>query len=272
MRPQRLFDYTTHLLSVGRVIFSRDEARKSLGISGGAFLDAAERLQQKGCLFTPRRGFYVVVPPQFRSWGAPPPSWYIDELMRHEGRPYYVGFLKAAELLGAAPQAVMEFQVITDRQIPKIQAGRSVIAFYFRRNLVAIANGIEDHKTDTGKMKVSSAELTALDLVRYPRAAGGVSHVASVLSELAERIQPGKLSSLSKSFERSVAQRLGYILTRTGHESRAGLLLRRLTSKRPIPWVELDPAEIGDPNLSKPPRERDSRWRVVVRSAPEADS
>ena len=42
-------------------------------------------------------GFYVVVPPQHASWGAPPPSWYIDALMRREGRPYYVGLLKAAE-------------------------------------------------------------------------------------------------------------------------------------------------------------------------------
>jgi hypothetical protein len=43
-------------------------------------------------LLNPRRGFYVVVPPQYLSWGAPPPSWYIDDLMRHEGHSYYVGF------------------------------------------------------------------------------------------------------------------------------------------------------------------------------------
>ena len=46
-----------------------------------------------------------VVPPQYASWGAPPPGWYIDDLMRHEGRPYYVGLLKAAELHGATHQA-----------------------------------------------------------------------------------------------------------------------------------------------------------------------
>ena len=80
--------YLDGLLSAGRAVFSREEAQKALGVSPGAFLDAAERQQRKQHLISPRRGFYVVVPPQYLAWGAPPPSWYIDELMRHEGRPY----------------------------------------------------------------------------------------------------------------------------------------------------------------------------------------
>lgn len=55
--------------------------------------------------------------------------------MRHEGRPYYVGLLKAAELHGATHQAVMEFQVITDKRIPRISAGRSVLSFYYRKDM-----------------------------------------------------------------------------------------------------------------------------------------
>ena len=93
--------YMTRLLSTGRVVFSREEARQALGVSDGALLDAAERQQRKQHLVSPRRGFYVIVPPQYLAWGAPPPPWYIDDLMRHEGRPYYVGLLKAAELHGA---------------------------------------------------------------------------------------------------------------------------------------------------------------------------
>src|ERR1700720_1835083 len=90
--------YLTHLLSNGRVVFSREEAQKALGVSQGALLDAAERQQRKQHLVSPRRGFYVIVPPQYLAWGAPPPPWYIDDLMPHEGRPYYVGLLNAAEL------------------------------------------------------------------------------------------------------------------------------------------------------------------------------
>ncbi|WP_246804365.1 hypothetical protein [Mesorhizobium mediterraneum] len=66
----------------------------------GAFLDAAERLQRRKALLSPRQGFYIAVSPQFASWGAPPP-WYIDPLMRFERQQYYVGLLKAAEPMRA---------------------------------------------------------------------------------------------------------------------------------------------------------------------------
>ncbi|TIU17775.1 MAG: hypothetical protein E5W49_19220, partial [Mesorhizobium sp.] len=126
-----LSTYLASLLSAGRVVFSIEEAEQALGVSRGAFLDAAERLQRRKHLLKPRQGFYVIVPPQFASWGAPPPSWYIDALMRHENQPYYVGLLKAAEMHGATHQAVMEFQVVATKRIPKIRAGRNLIAFYY---------------------------------------------------------------------------------------------------------------------------------------------
>jgi len=101
-------------------------------------------------------------------------------------------------------QAVMEFQVVTNKRLPKIRAGRSAIAFYYRKDMVAISNGLEGRKTDTGSIKVSSIELTMLDLVRYPRAAGGLDNIATIVSDLGERIDPGKLANLSAAFERSV--------------------------------------------------------------------
>src|ERR1019366_2078653 len=139
--------YMTRLLSTGRVVFSREEARQALGVSDGALLDAAERQQRKHHLVSPRRGFYVIVPPQHLAWGAPPPSWYIDDLMRHESRPYYVGLLKAAELHGATHQAVMEFQVITDKRMPRIMVGKSALSFYYRKDMTACAKGLESRKT-----------------------------------------------------------------------------------------------------------------------------
>ena len=166
-RPSTFASYLTHLLSQGRVVFSSAEAQEALGVTRGALLDAAEKQQRRGSLIAPRRSFYVIVPPQFLAAGAPPPSWYIDSLMRQEQRPYYVGLLKAAELHGATHQAVMEFQVVTDKQLPAKRVGRSLIVFYFRQNMEAVEDGLEDHKTDTGRMKVSGVELTALDLLRY---------------------------------------------------------------------------------------------------------
>ena len=46
-RATALASYLNGLLSAGRVVFTRDEARKAIGASVGAFLDAAERQQRK---------------------------------------------------------------------------------------------------------------------------------------------------------------------------------------------------------------------------------
>lgn len=266
-----LSNYASGLLAVGRGVFSADEALREIGISRGAFLDAAERLQRRGQLIRPRRGFYVVVPPQHATTGAPPPEWYIDALMRHEKRPYYVGLLAAAAAHGASHQAAMEFQVVTDKLLPSIEAGRTRIVFSYRKDMAAVAAGIEDRKTQSGYMKLSSPELTALDLVRYPQSGAGLDNIATVLSELAERLQPEKLASLSGAFEKTVVQRLGYLLGRLGHRKIAEQMFVALSVRGPLPWVELDPKQAGDPDLSPPPSERDDRWRVIVRRPPEID-
>jgi predicted transcriptional regulator of viral defense system len=263
--------YLTNLLSAGRVVFSRDEAQAALGVSQGALLDAAERQQRRQHLISPRRGFYVIVPPQYLAWGAPPPPWYIDDFMRHEGRPYYVGLLKAAELHGATHQAVMEFQVITDKRLPKIRAGRSTLGFYYRKDIGTVSQGIEDHKTDTGRMKVSSVELTVLDLLRYPHAASGLDNIATIVSDLGDRIDPGKLAALAASYERSVSQRLGHLLDRYGHSERAEALRAALPQGPALAWIELEPSQAADPVFSPEPKERDERWRVIVRRPPERD-
>jgi predicted transcriptional regulator of viral defense system len=261
----------THLLSMGGVVFSAEEARKALGVSHGALLDAAERQQRKKHLVSPRRGFYVIVPPQYLSWGAPPPPWYIDDLMRHEGRPYYVGLLKAAELHGATHQAVMEFQIVTDKRLPKIHVGRSAITFYYRKNMAAASKGIEDRKTDTGRMNISSVELTLLDLVRYPHAAGGLDNIATIISDLADRIDAGKLATLSETYERSIRQRLGFLLDRFGQPPRTAALHAALPQGPAPPWIELEPSQAADPDLSPKRTERNERWHVIVRRLPERD-
>ena len=266
-----LSSYAFGLLARGRGFFSADEAQKEIGISRGAFLDAAERLQRRGQLIRPRRGFYVIVPPQHATTGAPPPEWYIDVLMRHEQRPYYVGLLTAAAAHGASHQAVMEFQVVTNKLLPDIEAGRTRIVFSYRKDMAAISAGIEDRKTQSGYMKLSSPELTALDLVRYPQSGAGLDNIATVLSELTDRLQPKKLAALSGAFEKAVVQRLGHLLGRLGYPQIAEAMFVALSARGPLPWVELDPKQAGDPDLSPLPSERDARWRIIVRRPPEID-
>lgn len=261
--------YLTRLQAEGRITFTRKEAIAALGITEGAFLKAAARLQKRRTLFNPRQGFYVAVPPQFLSWHAPPPSWYIDALMRHEGRPYYVGLLKAAELHGATHHAVMEFQVVTNRQLRKIRAGRSWITFHFRKDLKAVLPGIVDRKTDTGAMKVSSPELTALDLVRYLHVAGGIDVVATVINDLGSKIDDRKLADMAVHFDRACVQRLGYLLDRFNHGERAQAMHNNLSKTKSVPWVALEPHESATGTAKW--AERNARWRVAIQRHPEID-
>jgi hypothetical protein len=268
--PSGLSAYLTKLLASGQVVFRASEAQEALGIGQGAFLDAAEKLQKKKALFAPRQGFYVVVPPQYLSLGCPPPAWFIGDLMRHEDRPYYVGLLKAAEIHGAAHHAVMEFQIVTTKQLRPIKAGRTRITFTFRKDFAAITPGIETHKTETGTMNVSSPELTLLDLFRYPQAAGGLDTILPVLDELAPKIMPEKLNELAGGFERSVLQRAGFLLERSGHVSLADALYDRVGGQS-LSFIELDRRLIRDPDLTPPVIEQNKRWRVIVRKMPEHD-
>lgn len=268
--PSNLQAYMLRLQSEGRITFTRAEATQALNVSDSAFLKAAERLQKRALLLNPKHGFYVIVSPQYLSWGAPPPSSYIDDLMRHEQRPYYVGLLKAAELHGATHHAVMEFQVVTDKQFRRIKAGRSIIAFYYRKDLKILEGHLSSHKTDTGRMKISSPELTAFDLLRYAHAVGGIDAVATVLSDLKEKLDGQKLASLAPLMERAYVQRLGYLLERVDRAHAAASLHDYLLLK-PWPWSELQPRARAKAEKGPEPVERNERWRVIVHRHPEID-
>lgn len=119
-------------------------------------------------------------------------------------------------------------------------------------------------------MRVSSPELTALDLLRYASAVGGLDNVATALADLAAKLDAEKLAVLSRTFERSVVQRLGHLLERLGYADRVGLMSVAL-GEGSSGWVELDPAEARNPVFAPGLIEGDPKWRILVRRAPEVD-
>lgn len=271
MHPPRssLTRYLKQLRSRGTITFTREEALVALGLSEGTFLQAAAPLQRQGVLLSPLEGFYILVPTQFHPWGAPPACWYIDALMR--GRPYYVALLEAAALHGASHQAVMCFQVITDRRMSPIRAGRSWISFHVRSHLDALRQGILVHRTEMGSMSISCPELTALDLLRYPHAVGGVDTLCTVLQELGDKIQGGRLATLSEHFARAHVQRLGYLLDWLGFHEPAAVLHHRVQASWPPPWVSLEPLSRTGHHAPRTLHERNARWRVLVHRPPQPD-
>jgi hypothetical protein len=66
-----LASYLLGCLADGRLVFSPEEAQAALGVSKGAFLDAAEKLQKRDRLLNLRHGFYVIVHPQRLNFRQP---------------------------------------------------------------------------------------------------------------------------------------------------------------------------------------------------------
>jgi len=251
-----LSEFVDRLQESGRYTFVREEALRELHLNVASLKKAVMRLAAKARVVVPRRGFYVIVPLEYRVAGAPPPTWFIDGLMLHLGHPYYAGLLSAAALYGAAHQQPQEFQVITDRPQRLMRAGRSRIRFLVKKNIGSVA--IEEHKTETGIIRVSTPEATAIDILRYTSVVGGLSHAATVLVEFVERIDRDKLAEAAKAEDDLAAvQRLGYILENVGADKQASILADWINERSPRN-IPLNPAK----SMKGHPTNR--RWRIVV--------
>ncbi len=255
-------DWIENLPAEGRYTFTRQDAEEASGASFVAIQSALRRLKQKGRITSPRRGFYVLVPPEHRVAGSPPASWFIEDLMRFCGCDYYVGLLSAAALYGAAHQQPMVFQVLTDMLNATMSAGR--VTIHARKSRSIGRSLTRRIQTETGTMAVSTPEVTALDLVRFPRAAGHWNNIATVLVELAEQMDPERLIKAAEHGRLPDAQRLGYLLDRLEKAHLAGPLADWLAARRTtIVALRTDTTIDG--------YETNPRWRVIPNEDVEPD-
>lgn len=254
--PASLAKLVDELQAGGRYTLTRDEAIASLGVTGTTLTKAVQRLVAKNRLAIPRRGFYVIVPIEYRQAGAPPPDWYIRDLMAFSDHPYYVGLLSAASLHGAAHQQPQEFQVITDGQLRCVEAGRGRIRFFKKRGIESTP--VLDVNTETGLMHISTPEATALDLLQYRAATGHIGHVVSVLAELAEKMDPMRTVEAAKlDGNPPNAQRLGFLLDLVG-ASEVSSDLAEWIADRGHRYVALRP------DLPSNAASKDNRWRLLI--------
>lgn len=255
-------DFVDELQRSGRYTFARKEAEAATDAGTNAVEAALRRLKSKRRIVSPRTGFYVVVPLEYGVSGGPPADWFIDALMAHLGQPYYVGLLSAAALFGAAHQQPMVFQVVSDRATRPAKAGRVRIEFHKSRSVARTPTDVV--ATETGTMRVSTVESTALDLVRFANAAGHLDNVVTVLQELAERMDASRLAVAAATYAAPTVQRLGYLLDFIGRGDLAEGAAKSLEGRRFRP-VDLAPAK---PSKDTAP---DPRWRVSANVVPEPD-
>jgi len=256
MAGRTLEAWLDSLQAQGRYTFTSAEAIAKSGLTAESIRKALRRLSQQARIFRLKEYFFSIVPPEYRTAGAPPPTWIIRELMAAMRQPYYVALLSAAALHGASHQQPQIFQVMTDRPTRAIRVGRTHLHFYTTQYMAAAAT--VEMKTPTGAVRVSTPETTAVDLVRFAKSAGHLDHVAAVIKELAPQMDARRLLAAVRSVgDVPNAQRLGYVLECARNKPLATPIHDWLAT-RVERWQLLRPGRaVADAS-------RNQRWRLLI--------
>ncbi len=254
--------YIDELVGGGRYHFTSAEAHRVLKGSHSAVVQALRRLKRKGVLATPQRGFYVIVPPEYRSLGCLPPDHFVHQLMEYMEEPYYVGLLSAAEIHGAAHQRPQVYQVTVRKPRRAVRCGMVSVDFYVRGDIERAS--VVTTNTPRGYLRVSSPETTALDLVGNLGHAGGLDNVATVLAELAQFMDGEQLVVEARKAPLAWAQRLGYLLDLVEANEVADPLQL---------WVagHADRVAPLQPSGGRTSAPRSERWRLAINADVEPD-
>ena len=215
-------DLPVEFAARGQYHFTSSEFRAALDLTAAAANQALWRLSKRGDIASPGRGFYVVVPPEYRALGCLPPEQFIPALMEQRNMPYYVGLLSAAQYHGAAHHRPQVFQVMVDRSRRPLRCGAVQVDFITRERLAKVP--LTTFENPRGNVVASTVEATAVDLVGFMGRAGGVDRVAGILSELSEWMDPALLVDAARAASVRWAQRLGFLLEYVGAGARCGPL------------------------------------------------
>ncbi len=264
------YEYLEKLRSKGKRSFTLEEAQKDLNASQSAIHSAVYRLKRQGKIISPLQGLYIIIPPEHRSLGSIPAEELVPLLMRHLGSAYYVCLLTAAKYYGAAHQKAAVFQIFLDKRMKKtLKFGQVKIECFYKKSIENIP--VRDVKVPTGYLKVSSPEVTAMDLLENVYRSGGLNNVATVLSELIETIDAVKLLGLAKQTGRITwLQRFSYILEQLNpmdEDAKQSILqtIEHYVADKNLTLVPLDPKL---PIAGFP---RHPKWKIIENTTFESD-
>lgn len=240
-----------------------DDVVELTGLSRGAAKEAMRRARAAGHFFLPAPGLYIPIPSEYSTWGVVPAMDFIDQLMSFLGRRYYVALLSAAELHGAAHQRPQVFQAMVDARVADREIERVRLRFSVSVDLDAVPVTVKNSRTS--RVRVSTPEVTVLDLAARPRQSGGLSNVATALGELVEdsKLDPSKLSKAAALYPLAVVRRLGWLLDRVSDyadTSDLAALLHDLVQSRSVEGRRaVDLLAVGGPRRGR----TNARWGLV---------
>jgi predicted transcriptional regulator of viral defense system len=258
---QRAEDWVNHLPAKGKYAFALYRFRADFpGQSDTANKFALKRLVDKEQIISIHKGYYLIIPPQYRSKGILPPTLFLDAFMKELDHPYYLALLNAAAYHGASHQQPQEFFVVTGFPVLRPMQKKGLKLNYIsKKEIPAIL--LDTRKTEAGYLKFSNPALTATDLIQYAKRVGGINRVATVLAELAERIQPNAFdANLLQHVPVTALQRLGYLLDKVfDNQPLANALYMALKNNNsPLFRIPLKASAQAKGFAS------DERWKVIV--------
>lgn len=256
-------NYLLTLMSQGQYHFTTKEITAALAKSPVAMRAALRRLQHQNWLCSPFKGFYLIIPPEYRTLGCLPPEQFIPQLMHFLQLPYYVGLLSAAFFHGASHQQPQQFQIVTPKNRASILCGQVQVLFVANQLVTSIPTVTKN--TPRGFIKIATPEATALDLIAYYYHCGGLNNVATVLAELAEQLDPQKLLTLATTTaELPWVQRLGYLLELVGADHLTSCLAEFVAQKKPY-------LALLAQALPRHPHTINKRWQLLINTEVEPD-
>lgn len=249
-------DFLDQMARAGRYHFATDDAAREMSRSEPATRAALLRLANQGRIAQPYRGFFVIVPPEYRELGCLPAAQFVPQLFDHLGESYYAALLTAAELHGAAHQRPQRFQVMCATRRRPIQCGAVSVEFMLRKDLQRTTTVLKN--TPRGTLRVASREATALELVGYADRCGGLDHVLAVLEELGPECDGKLLAAEAAKAPSAWSQRLGYMLDLLDVDDVVTAPLAAQIAERGPVFAALarSAKRAGAPS--------DRRWRLVV--------
>lgn len=252
----------------GKYTFTRDELVAAFPLMKTEVMsNTISREVRRGRIMIPQQGFYVIIPDEYKLRGVVPQPFYIDSLMRHLNRRYYVALLSAGSYHGAAHQAPMTFSVMLEHPTMRDKRTKKFATQYFYRQMIPQMY-VEQRQTRTGTINVSGPELTAIDLVTYQERSGSITRAATVLAELVEKCDFGKMGvEFVKVAPIACFQRLGYILDVVLEEQEAADAVHDLL-KRAAVRMQAAPLKVGK---DVDGTGFDGRWKILVNEEIEID-
>lgn len=258
-----LDEYLDELRSKGRYAFTLEELKERFNVSDKALKQNMYRVKLKKKVVQVRKGFYTLLPAEYSRQGIIPVNMFIDDMMKALGKKYYVGLISAAAIHGAGHQQPMETFIITERPALRNIRNKKLKMNFFIKNEWNTED-INEIKTESGYMNVSSPELTALDLLYYAENIG-INRITTILEELIEVIKPSNLKKVAKSYSQTAAiQRLGYLLeVELGNEKLGEIMYKIVVDKIGVN-IPLMPGKekIGKIN---------SKWKIIRNVEIESD-